>query len=206
MALYAGDPDNYPASADLPEGGTQRNAGSVRVGDEAALDRTAYLNDGRARTYIVTIDATSETDPSDLATSGSLGATNPIDVPGLTITIPDAVEGAVVIIQAQLAWQTNGANVEGRALLSVTEDVGGANDNFILEGSKVWIVEDAISRTVPLLGRWEITQDGDFKIAINVLGTGGNGGGGAFDTSSDRIRILKGCTIVATYYKKPEPV
>lgn len=40
---YAGDPDVYPATVDLATGSDLKTAASVAVGDQGALDRTAYL-------------------------------------------------------------------------------------------------------------------------------------------------------------------
>lgn len=199
MALYAGDPDNYPASADLPGGGTQRNAGSVRIGDEAALDRTAYLNKARPTLQGVSVDATSDTDPNDL--HQQIGGTNPDVTTTLLLTIPDCEVGEILDIRCQLAWRTNGANVRGRARYKITEDVGGANTVFQIDSSKVWIQEDTVTRHDTLLTVHEVAAAGDVKVQLEVKGTAGNGGGSSFDTGSDRIRILKGSSLQVWRYR-----
>ncbi|WP_437606245.1 hypothetical protein WMF20_35335 [Sorangium sp. So ce834] len=125
--LYAGN-DTFPASADLVDDGDDRDAASVNVGAEAALDRTTYL---RARGFV-------DKQVWSYLTESGLGSTFPFNTTSYAVNTSDATAmsvqftnvrvGDIFLIQFHGNTFNSGAVLADELLLAVhaTDDVGGA--------------------------------------------------------------------------------
>jgi hypothetical protein len=167
VADYAGN-DTFPASADLVNDGTVRDAASVNVGAEAALDRTVYLRNRGFVDHLTwhTLAETGAGDTFPFTTTSYAPNTN--DADAMSVEFEDVRVGDIFHIQFHGKTFNSGAVPGDTLLLAVhaTDDFGGAGTETRVDSAvaRVSIYETPLA--VIAAGVWVATAAGTTRLRV----------------------------------------
>ncbi|WP_437647884.1 hypothetical protein [Sorangium sp. So ce362] len=176
MAQYEGN-DSFPASAELVNDGTVRDAGSVNVLLEAALDRTVYLRsrgfvDQQAWSYVTETGV-----GSVFPFSATSYAPNTTDATAMSVQFTNVRVGDIFLIQFHGNTFNSGAAISDELLLAVhaTDDVGGAGVETRVDSAVARLAIFDTPQAVIAAGRWVATAAGTTR--LRLLGRCATAGG-----------------------------
>ncbi|WP_437279358.1 hypothetical protein WME90_02020 [Sorangium sp. So ce375] len=167
MAQYEGN-DTFPASTELVNDGTVRDAGSVNVPVEAALDRTVYL---RGRGFVDT-QCWAVVDETGLGSTypftGSTYAPNTIDATAMSLTFTNVRVGDIFLIQFHGKTFNSGAAADSVLLLAVhaTDNVSGGGSEVRVDSAVARLAIFDTPQAIIAAGRWVATAAGTTRLRL----------------------------------------
>jgi hypothetical protein len=175
VADYFGN-DTYPASADIVDDGTGRDAASVNVGLEALFDRTTYL---RARGFVddQSWHTLAETGSGDTFPFTSTSYTpNTSDPDAMSVEFENVRVGDIFHIQFSGKTFNSGASPGDTLLLAIhaTDDVEGAGVETRVDSAVDRVNIYDTPKAVISAGRWVATAAGTTR--LRLLGRTATGG------------------------------
>ncbi|WP_437623402.1 hypothetical protein [Sorangium sp. So ce1151] len=130
MAQYSGN-DTFPASAELVNDGTVRDAGSVNVLAETALDRTTFLRNVGFR-RVAAWSHTNEVTIRSWTFSATTYAPNTSFPSDWLVTVPNARVGDIITVDASGIFASDASTSFWR--LGATDNSTGGGSEVLLPG------------------------------------------------------------------------
>jgi hypothetical protein len=155
MAEYSGQ-DRFPASAETVNDGTVRDAASVNVPIEVALDRTTFLRNVNFRRAAAWDGGNENSFPNykTWAFSSTTYAPNSTTPADWTIVVPNVRADDTILIDMS-TWVVVPATTNAFLRLGITEDFGGS-------GTEVLSI--ALARAINLIG----SDSRDYTLSIHT--------------------------------------